>query len=162
MKSESPKPNAELLAMFEADQADRSSDETDWEAVSARDEQRHDRVLEIVEAGEATLAVDWFYAAMIMQHGQALEDYERAHEWAKKAAELDPTMKVARWLAAAAKDRWLMSQGKPQLYGTQFTEEDGRWVLYEVDPSIDDEERARWNVPPLAEARAQAEAMNED
>jgi hypothetical protein len=63
-------------------------------------------------------------------------------------------------LAAAAKDRFLMHSGKPQLYGTQFVLEGETWVLYEVDPSITDEERARWGVPPLAEARRSAEEMN--
>lgn len=77
-----------------------------------------------------------------------------------KAVELDPANKSAKWLAAAAKDRWLMWQNKPQLYGTQFKKVDGRWILWEVDPTVTDEERARWNVPPLEEAKKKAEALN--
>jgi hypothetical protein len=98
---------------------------------------------------------------MVMQHGDTPEDYQRAHQWALRASELSPEHGTARWLAAAAKDRWLMNEGKPQLYGTQFIKKDDRWVLYEVDPSVTDQERARWNVPPLAEAERRAEQMNQ-
>ena len=60
---------------------------------------------------------------------------------------------AGRWLAAAAYDRWLTQQGRPQKYGTQYRQAGGRWELYEVDAATNDEERAHWNVPPLAEAR---------
>lgn len=54
-------------------------------------------------------------------------------------------------------DRYLlMKSGEPQRYGTQLVFRDGRSVLHEVDPAVTDEERARWNVPPLAQARATA------
>ncbi len=53
-----------------------------------------------------------------------------------------------------------MALGKPQLYGTQFRKEGERWVLYEVDPAVTDEERARWNVPKLEAAKARAAKMN--
>jgi hypothetical protein len=48
----------------------------------------------------------------------------------------------------------------PQLYGTQFKKVDDRWVLWEVAPTITDEERAKWNVPPLAEQRKKLETLN--
>src|SRR5262249_9166116 len=97
---------------------------------------------------------------MVFQHGNDVADYQLSNQLALKAAELDPTNKKARWLAAASKDRELMNLGKPQLYGTQFRTENGKWVLYDVDPSITDEERANWNVPPLEQAKKRAEAMN--
>ena len=53
-----------------------------------------------------------------------------------------------------------MSQGKPQLYGTQFKQVDGKWVLWDVDPAVTDTERAKWDVPSLAEARQRLETMN--
>jgi len=62
-----------------------------------------------------------------------------------RAAELGST-RPARWLAAAAYDRWLMTGGLPQKYGTQFRFANGRWGLHEVDPTTSDEERARWDV----------------
>lgn len=53
-----------------------------------------------------------------------------------------------------------MRQNKPQQDGTQFVERNGVWALYPVDDSVTDADRAEWNVPPLAEARRRAEAMN--
>jgi hypothetical protein len=97
---------------------------------------------------------------MVFQHGSEVSDYRLAHALALKAAELDPANKEARWLAAASRDRELMTLGKPQLYGTQFRKEGERWVLYDVDPAVTDAERAKWNVPPLAAAKARAEAMS--
>lgn len=152
--------NGELLDLYEDDQGDRSGD-IDWSEVSARDAARRQRVAEIMAAGEAQAADDYFHAAMVFQHGTEPEDFERAHEWALKAVEIDPDHGSARWLAAAAKDRYLMNVGRPQLYGTQFRrDEGGAWYLYEVDPSVTDEERAKWNVPPLAVARERVKAMN--
>jgi transposase len=65
---------------------------------------------------------DYFHAAMVFQHGETLDDFWRAHELAKRGAELGHPN--CRWLTAAAYDRWLMNQGKPQKYGTQYTSRD--------------------------------------
>jgi hypothetical protein len=155
--------NPELAKIFEADQADRSGqpDQIDWAHVGPRDVERRARVDEILKANGAHASKDFYNAAMVFQHGREVRDYQRAHELAMKAVALDPNDKQARWLAAAAKDRELMNLDKPQLYGTQFKRDgDGPWELYPVDPSVTDEERARWNVPPLAEAQRRAEEMN--
>jgi len=156
--------DAELLQIFEADQTDRANwgQDIDWAVVADRDQQRHERVLRLAESGRLAAADDWYHAAMVMQHGHDLADFERAHLWAKRAATLDPNLRDAKWLAAAAKDRWLNHQGKPQRYGTQFEKNDrGEWTVSDVDPSVTDEERALWAVPPLAHAHAHAQAMNE-
>jgi hypothetical protein len=155
--------NADLERLYQEDQADRAGDlaTSDWRAVDQRDEERRKRVLEIVEKGGAREAGDYVHAAMVYQHGTKPEDYDRANQWATKAVELDADYPGARWLAAATKDRYLMWSGKPQLYGTQFKrDKDGPWYLWQVDPSITDEERAKWDVPPLARAKARAEALN--
>jgi hypothetical protein len=128
--------------------------------VIARDAKRRERVRQILDSGGAKVSADYFHAAMVFQHGEKVSDYQLSHNLALKAADLDPTNKLARWLAAASKDRELMNLGKPQLYGTQFRIENGRWVLYQVDPSVTDEERAKWNVPPLEQANKRAQAMN--
>jgi len=151
--------NAELKALFDADQADRQGN-LEWKAVSSRDAQRRVQVEEIVQAGRAKVADDWFHAAMVFQHGMTEQELARAHQFAGQALELQPDHGRAKWLFAASKDRLLMRQEKPQLYGTQFAMVDGWWTLYPVDPSITDEERARYNVPPLAVSRARAEQMN--
>lgn len=155
--------NPELERLYNEDQADREhgpNADVDWQAVSKRDAERRARVHEIVEKGGATTSTDYHHAAMVYQHGTEVPDYDEAHRLAMKAVELDPENGKARWLAAAAKDRSLMWQGKPQLYGTQFKKVDDRWVLWEVDPTTTDEERAKWHVPPLAEQRKKLETLN--
>jgi hypothetical protein len=156
------KNNAELARIFKDDQGDRSNhtENADWAAISARDAVRQDRVHQILAEGGAKSAEDYFRAAMVFQHGDTDEEIAKAHELSLKAIELDAEHRSARWLAAASKDRLLMRQGKPQLYGTQFKKVDGKWILYEVDPSVTDEERAKWSCPPLAEARKRVEKMN--
>lgn len=148
--------NEELRRLYEADQADRQRwvsgpPEGDEEArVIDRDRARRRRTAELVEAGALAEAADYFHATMLFQHGETPADYERARALAERAAALGhPT---GRWLAAAAHDRWLTHQGQPQKYGTQYTLQEGQWVLAPVDPATTDAERAAAGVPPLAEA----------
>ena len=146
----------ELRALYEQDQTDRRGElPTDlWE----RDERRRRRVEQLLDQGAVTDPEDLFFAAMVFQHGADRSHFLRAHELAMRAVELGST-RPARWLAAAAYDRWLMAGGRPQRYGTQYRSVNGRWVLHEVDPTTTDEERARWDVPPLAEALRRADQM---
>jgi len=97
---------------------------------------------------------DHYHAAMVFQHGGSAESYRRARELALRAADLGH--RPARWLAAAALDRLLVHEGRRQRYGTQYRTWGGERMLVEVDPSTTDRERAEWDVPPLAEARARA------
>jgi hypothetical protein len=97
---------------------------------------------------------------MVYQHGNAADEIQRAHDLAAKAVELDPAHDAARWLAAAAEDRKLMYEYKPQKWGTQYKKVDGKWIVWPVDPAITDAQRAEWDAPPLAHAYAHAAAMN--
>jgi hypothetical protein len=152
--------SAELLIMYQEDQGDRSGN-IDWSQVAPRDEARRQRVQEILAAGEIVTAEDHYHAAMVLQHGRAPEDFKLAHELALRASELDPELDSARWLAAAAMDRYLHNIGEPQIYGTQFRKVGGKWTLEPIDETaVTDEERAKWGVPPLATAKARVEKMN--
>jgi hypothetical protein len=154
--------NPELYRLFQEDQADREAapEKINWAEVTPRDMKRRARVKAILDEGGAKVSADYYHAAMMFQHSESAEEFATAHRLALRACELDPTASEARWLAAAAMDRELMSRGQPQRYGTQFKKVNGRWTLYPVDPSVSDDERARWNVPSLAEAQQRAEAMN--
>lgn len=150
--------NEELAQLCEADQADRrgsiSSD------LGKRDGVRRKRATELIESGALQDGDDYYHAALIFQHGSEFANYWHAHELALKAAELGH--RGGRWLAAAAYDRWLMKQGKPQKYGTQYVgSSDGTYHLWDVDPETTDEERAQWSVPPLAKALQRAEEITE-
>jgi hypothetical protein len=156
--------NRELRDLFDQDQGDRTqpADKIDWAQVTPRDHAREKRVDEILAACGAKVADDYYHAAMVFQHADGVGGIEHAHELALQAVKLDPTHKKARWLAAASEDRILVRDGKLQKYGTQFSKDNhgGPWKLDPVDPSITDEQRAEWNVPPLAEAQKRAEQMN--
>jgi hypothetical protein len=153
--------NPELATLVAEDQTDRRTGvgEIDWKTVGEHDRARRKRVLEILDAGDAKVPDDWFNAALVLQHGDEIDDYKRAHELALRAAEADADLPGARWLAAATLDRMLVDEGKPQKYGTQSILKDGKWVLAEVDPSVTDEERAEWDVPTLAESQKSVEEM---
>jgi len=146
--------NAELRALCEQDQEDRRQIHDDGgqmpEGMLERDRVRRQRVDALLASGAAEDGKDYFHAALIFQHGETLDDYWRAYELARKAAELGD--RSGRSLAAAAYDRWLMRQLKPQKYGTQFVPIDGQWRLWDLDPTTTDEERAAWDVPPPEEA----------
>jgi hypothetical protein len=115
---------------------------------------RRDRVAEILAAGSATLPEDYLHAAAVYYRADTAADATRAHELALTALEREPDSDEAKWLAAAAEDRRLKHEGKPQKYGTQFVTRNGKRSLWNVDPSISDAERERWSVPSLAEAIA--------
>ncbi|MCY1019716.1 TPR end-of-group domain-containing protein [Pyxidicoccus sp. MSG2] len=149
-----PTAHAELKRMFAEDQADRSPPPASpeaWKAVTARDEQRRARVKELVAAGELKEGADFLAAAFIFQHGHAQEDFAMARELGAEAARRGHPGGL--WIAAAAWDRWLMNAERPQRFGTQYRGDlqTKQMKLYPVDPSVTDEERARWGFPPLAE-----------
>ncbi len=131
-----------------------------------RDAQRRQRVSELLAQGGRSAPDDYFHAALIFQHGETLEDIWQAHELARKAAELGATQsmgsKDSHWLAAAALDRWLMYQGKPQKYGTQFVPDGKCWRLWDVDADTTDAERLANYVPALQEQLTQAERNTQE
>jgi hypothetical protein len=150
--------NPELLAAFLADQEERSKEIADVEAAKRRDAVRRDVVRIAIARRALRTADDYYHAAMILHHG---DDSATARDFAKRAVELRPSFAAARWLYAAATDRALHAAGKPQIFGTQSQQIGGQWTLEPFDPSaIDDAERARWRVRPLAETRKMIDGMN--
>jgi hypothetical protein len=157
--------NPELATLYREDQAAREGttyEKIDWVELSKRDAERRNRVRELLAQGTVRTSMDFFHAAMLFQHGSTPDEYRLAYSLANVSATLDPSNKTALWLSAAAWDRLLMSRNVPQWYGTQFTKEsaDGPWILYKVDESITDEERAHFHVPPLKEARERVKELN--
>jgi hypothetical protein len=154
--------NPELARLYEQDQADRSPEEgqaIDWEAVSRRDREREARIKQLYEAGEVRTGKDYHRAAMVLQHAPKPEDYLLAHEFCVVA--LAKGERDARWLAAAAEDRFLMNINRPQRFGTQYRSSgpDEPVTLYEVGPGVTDELRREMGVPTLAQAREREAEM---
>jgi hypothetical protein len=113
--------NQELREIFVADQVERNNHPDNgtpeyWQ-LRKRDAERRQRVSELLAEGSLTAPDDYFHAALIYQHGETLEDIWQAHELAQTAAKMGATKamsyKDSFWLAAAL-DRWLIYQGKPQ------------------------------------------------
>ncbi len=154
--------HAEIKRLRDEDQADRAKpyDAIDWKVVGPRDATRRARIEELLAAGAAKAPEDFLNAALVLQHGETATSFARAHELAMRAVALDATYVQARWLAAAAKDRELLALGKPQLYGTQSKKVDGAWIVPPVDPTVTDEERAKWHVQPIQAQRAAVAKKN--
>lgn len=160
-------PSAVLAALY-ADDCREHSDvppvgTAAYRALRERDRERRARALDVIAElrgrGERDVPsdADLYHAAWLFNHGETPDDARQGHELAREAAERGHAH--ARWLAAASYDRWCMYDGRPQLYGTQFVPDGVRYRLWDLDPSTTDAERAAWNVPPLAEQLARAEAL---
>jgi len=151
------KVNKELKKMYDDDVKEKT--EVDWDdkevvaKIDENDKKRKKRVGEIVAEGGLRVAADYHHAALIFQHGSTTVDYKKANELAERGMELGDER--SKWLYAATLDRWLISQGKPQKYGTQFIKsEKDDWELGPINPTTTDKERACFNVPPVSEALA--------
>ena len=156
------KDNPDLEQLYELDQAARQAQPINWEELHAEDAARRESVISILESGGITTARDYFYAAMIFQHGNSTDDIRLAHSFATNAASLDPSLPNANWLKAATWDRLLLNFDQPQWYGTQFVRDDaGKLSLYKMQPDvISDEQRAAWSVPTVAESLERLEQRN--
>lgn len=152
--------NLRLEELYAADQKDRETVLSTAQAVEtlrSRDLQRRREVFEMMTSGQVNTVNDLYRAAVVLLHGAEPKDFLAAHRLAVMASVNGH--KPARWLAAASLDRFLMSIGLPQTYGTQFEHnaEDGR---YQLRLPIDDSsllhfEKRFFNVPPVIERLTQ-------
>jgi|HubBroStandDraft_6_1064221.scaffolds.fasta_scaffold200610_2 hypothetical protein len=158
--------NAELKTLFLDDQHDRGVDpfpefdehgkpvaaRKSWpiqpmEKVEKYDRERRVRVHQLLDAGNVKTGQDYWFAAMIFQHGEKPRDYLLAHVLALTAAYKGN--RNGRWLAAATLDRYLLSISQKQIYGTQFTGKTGETVQADYDAdALDDRLRATSCVIP--------------
>jgi len=152
--------NEELVEIYKADQADRQTQPIDWNIVSKRDSLREVRIYELLDSSKVRTSLDYHNAAMIFQHGRDSVAYGMAVKLMKKSIELDST--ANKWLLAAAIDRYLLSKGEPQIYGTQYWKmKDQPWELRETDTTkITDAERIEYGVETLAQQKEKVKRMN--
>ncbi len=150
--------NAELSRMCQEDQDDRKGGlyGIDWAVVKPRDDARLARTRELYAADGLRTGADWFHAALILQHSNEADDYLLAHEMS--VAAVAQGYGEAKWLVAAAEDRFLMKIGRTQRFGTQYeaAAEPGRYRLAPTDPKVTDGLRAALGMNSLAEAKAAA------
>jgi hypothetical protein len=151
----------ELKRLRDEDQSDRAPKVIDWTAVTPRDRARLRRVKELFAADGLHTANDYLRSALILQHGEAADDFLLAHEFCVAAMVLGRHDLESASLAAGAEDRFLMNVGRPQRFGTQFRRDGtGPWHLYTVGDGVTDALRRLMGEPSLAEARAREAGMN--
>ena len=154
--------NEELASLYQVDKQELvdqpRANTPEFKAMRMRDLQRRERVMAIAKSSGLQTAEDYYHAAQIMNHGDTIDDARHAHTFALRSSELG--YRPARWLSAASYDRWQMYQGKPQKYGTNYIYDGRKDRLWDVDPETTDEERAAWDIPPLAEQLRKADEAN--
>jgi hypothetical protein len=150
--------------IVDADQAARTNvdfskmSDRESRSVWAADRRRREELLVLLQGGKVNKPQSLASAALVFQHGNCPDHFLLANQLAKYA--MNAGEESAGELFAATQDRWLMSQNKPQKFGTQYMHVNGNWILHEVDPNTTDDERRKYNVPTLAEAQAKADEMN--
>ena len=156
--------NAELKHLYDEDQADRQpayeGRPVDIPALSRRDDERERRVKELYAADQLHTGPDYYNAAMILQHALAPDDFLLCHDLSVVAiAKGEPR---AKWLAAASMDRFLVSIGRLQQFGTQYgASRPGFPIrLSPIDTSVTDHLRMELGVPPLAELKQKEAKMD--
>jgi uncharacterized protein DUF6624 len=147
---------AELLRRFERDQTARqASSAADFEAMTRVDAENlpwlKQVIAEIGWPGRSEVGVDGAHAAWLLaQHADADPQFQRrCLDLLTAAAEQGEATRVE---LAYLTDRVLLAEGKPQEFGTQATEEDGRCVPRLLrDPDTVDQRRAAIPLEPMAE-----------
>jgi hypothetical protein len=144
--------NEQIKNIYEEDQNDRKIWEETGDSgnVKEKDELRRQMVQQMIDSGQLEEGADYYHAAMVFQHGDRPEDFLKSNELAKKAIELGEER--GKWMFAASYDRYLTNtKAEFQKYGTQYKKDKDAdsWYVYPIDPNTTDEERAKYNVPPL-------------
>lgn len=113
---------------------------------------RRKRVGEIMAEGCLKTASDYVAASLIYQHGDVPDHYFQAFMWANRAIVLGDVKQ--KGLAAMTIDRYLISIGKKQIFGTQFYAENithgGCFCLQPVERSFPDTMRMKYLGKKLA------------
>ena len=163
----------ELQKLVAADQARRVSkngelidlSKVDWNKFNIEDLATRKRVGEIFAEGCLTTAKDYLAAALIYQHGNIPDHFYQTYIWAARAAKIggnEAEIKSAKELVALAIDRYLVSLGNKQLFGTQFhsaSSENPRVCMSQVEPSFPDALRKEYLGQSLHERSLQNFAL---
>jgi hypothetical protein len=144
---------AELLRRVEKDQVARKA--LDSDAMRAADEENLPWLREVVDAhgwpGASLVGTDGAHAAWLLaQHADADPAFQRQCLGLIGTAVEAGEASLLEY--AYLTDRVLLAEGRPQVYGTQVTRQDGGWVPRDLrDPELVDERRAAAGLEPLAE-----------
>lgn len=138
----------ELKQLVLADQKDRISvdiSKIGGSKIAKKDLARRKRVREIFSEDCVKSAEDYLAAALIYQHGDVPDNYYQAYIWSMKAAELGS--KNAKAMVALTIDRYLVSIGHKQLFGSQFFSSEATGWCYcmeQVESNFPDDMRREY------------------
>ena len=163
----------ELQQLVAADQASRVSengepidfDKIDRNKMKKQDLAHRKRVGELFGEGCLKSAADYLAAALIYQHGDVPDHYYQTYIWATRAIKLginEAEVKSAKLMAALSIDRYLVSLGDKQLFGSQFgmaQPKDQCWCMEQVEPSFPDTLRKEYLGQSLLERSRDSFAM---
>ncbi|MCJ2185350.1 hypothetical protein [Novosphingobium beihaiensis] len=154
--------NAEMTAIFNADQGDRRGPNIDWSKVRPADSRRLTRTKELLAGGALQSGDDFEHAAFVFQHGSKPDDFLQAHLLAMIAVARGKPEAI--WIASATLDRYLCNIGKPQVLGTQYSlPSDGGVTQEPYDRTlVSDAMRRALHVPTLAEQEQERQRMLEN
>tara|TARA_R110000868_G_scaffold133782_1_gene345513 strand:- start:524 stop:1228 length:705 start_codon:yes stop_codon:yes gene_type:complete len=158
----------ELLVLVKQDQDDRKNMGNmtpDQILKLAKDDlARREKVGAIFAAGCLNSSADYNGAALIYQHGDVPDHYYQAYIWANKAGEIDKS--PFNSLAALAADRYLISIGKKQLFGSQLYNSnilnpETCFCMQPVEPSYPDSERIKYSGHSLSQSYEMLTSLNQ-
>jgi hypothetical protein len=90
--------NEEVKRLRDEDQGDRAPTVIDWSVVTPRDRARLRRVRELFAADGLPTANDYLRSTLILQHGEAPDDFLLAHDFCVAAMVLGRNdVRVHRW-----------------------------------------------------------------
>lgn len=143
--------NELVAALYKIDQDERAAKPRQpWDVIAQHDAEHAQRVLELLRDGQIRTPVDYCRAALIFHHGDTLDKKKLAYSLAWIGFQLDPANKECALVSAQAWDRILITQGKPQWYGTQYGKRDAASNLSGLLPldkdAVSDDERKRYGV----------------
>ena len=155
--------NAEMQAIFMADQVDRGNNPYARPGdpqppglpglkIRKNDDARELKVKALLAAGSLHTGTDYFRAALIFQHAATADGQLFAHLLASVSVQKGYV--GALWLEAASLDRFLSTIGRKQVFGTQFRPSAAQPDTYtqdQVDSAlVSDALRAEFCVQPLS------------
>ena len=156
----------ELKEMVGADQNERENFENMSEEekfnLSKNDLKRRKRVGEIFGEGCFKTPEDYLSASLIYQHGDVLDHYFQAFVWANRALQLGDD--TAKYLLALTIDRYLVSVGKKQLFGSQayWSSDLGEcFCLQQTESTFPDAKRKDYSGITLSERYEWLATLNE-
>ena len=128
------------------------------EKLQHSDAQRRIQVENILNSNTELDSEELLAAAIILLDSNEPTHHQHALELARQATEQDPINIKAHWLVCAAEDRYLLSNGAPQVWGTQLklkmNAEQKREVYYQVNfdrTAKSDKDRIACGLPGLNE-----------